>query len=165
MQFRFSGRRTKIGVNVCSAKPLYCTNRLFRLRPKSRLNVNFHGDSAVCPIWCSGMCSQFPIERLRVQFPTIMVAYVILLFLILQALLSFSWVVTNSQCMPEYVVWRVCKNKKMNGKMKKMKNRDSLARKATSISCVVDTRLKLMAVSSSALQAVELCNPSTSCYV
>ena len=43
-----------------------------------------------------------------------------LLFLILLALLSFSWVVTNSQCMPEYVVWHVCvkKIKKME-KMKK----------------------------------------------
>ena len=62
-----------------------------------------------CPIWCSGMYSRFPIERLRVQFPTIMVAHVFLLFLflILLALLSFSWVVTNSQCMPEYVVWCV----------------------------------------------------------
>ena len=37
--------------------------------------------------------------------------------------------------------------------------------KATSISCVVDTRLKLVVVNSSALQAVEWCNPSTSCYV
>ena len=44
--------------------------------------------------------------------------------------------------------------------------RDSLARKkATSIGCVVDTRLKLVAVNSSALQTVEWCNPSTSCYV
>ena len=50
--------------------------------------------------------------------------------------------------------------------VKKMKDKDSLARKnATSISCVVDTRLKLVAVNSSALQAVEWCNPSTSCYV
>ena len=67
----------------------------------------------VCvPIWCSGMSSRFPIERLRVQLLTIMVAQFFLLFLILLTLLSFSWVVTNSQCMPEYVVWRVCvKNK------------------------------------------------------
>ena len=37
-------------------------------------------------------------------------------------------VVTNSQCMPEYVVWCVCRKKKWkNGKMK---NRDSLARKS-----------------------------------
>ena len=28
------------------------------------------------------------------------------------ALLSFSWVVTNSQCMPEYVVWCVCRKRK-----------------------------------------------------
>ena len=75
--------------------------------------------------------------------------------------LSFSWVVTNSQCMPEYVVWCACVEK--NGKMK---NRDSLARKKSlQNSCVVDTRLKIVAVNSSALQAVEWCNPSTSCYV
>ena len=40
--------------------------------------------------------------------------------------LSFSWVVTNSQCMPEYVVWCVCVKK--SGKMKE--KRDSLARKS-----------------------------------
>ena len=38
-------------------------------------------------------------------------------------------------------------------------------KKVTSNSCVVDTRLKIVAVNSSALQAVEWCNPSTSCYV
>ena len=37
--------------------------------------------------------------------------------------------------------------------------------KVTSISCVVDTRLNIVAVNSSALKAVEWCNPSTSCYV
>ena len=48
---------------------------------------------------------RFPIDRLRVRFPTIMVTHVFLLFLrLLLAFLSFSWVVTNSQCMPEYVV-------------------------------------------------------------
>ena len=68
----------------------------------------------VYTIWCSGLCSRFPIDRLWVQFPRIMVAHVFLLFLILLALLSFSWVVTNNQCMPEcmYVVWRVYKNEK-----------------------------------------------------
>ena len=116
----------------------------------------------VCPIWCSGMCSRFPIERLRVQFPTIMVAHVFLLFLgLFLTFLSFSWVVTNSQCMPEYVVWCVCRKNGKNGK-----NRDSLARKSHfKNSCVVDTRLTIVAVNSSALQAVEWCNPSTSCYV
>ena len=86
----------------------------------------------VCPIWCSGgMCSRFPIVRLRVQFPTIMVAHVFLLFLeLFLTSLSFSWVVTNSQCMPEYVVWRVCRKRKKEEKNGKMKNRDSLARKS-----------------------------------
>ena len=37
--------------------------------------------------------------------------------------------------------------------------------KAISIGCVVHTSLKLVAVNSSALQAVEWCDPSTSCYV
>ena len=77
----------------------------------------------VCPIWCSGMCSRFPIERLQVKYPTIIAAHVFLLFLILLALLSFAWVVTNSQCMPEYAVWCVCKKKEKI-------NRDSLARKS-----------------------------------
>ena len=48
---------------------------------------------------------RFPIDRLRVRFPTIMVTHVFLLFLrLFLTFLSFSWVVTNSQCMPEYVV-------------------------------------------------------------
>ena len=81
------------------------------------------------------MCSRFPIERLRVQFPTIIVAHVFLLFLgLFLTFFSFSWVVTNSQCMPEYVVWCVCVEKKRKKKKKekngKMKNRDSLARKS-----------------------------------
>ena len=50
-------------------------------------------------------------REVAVEFPTIMVAHVFLLFLILLALLSFSWVVTNSQCMSEYVVWCVWKRK------------------------------------------------------
>ena len=84
----------------------------------------------VCPLWCSGMCSRFPIQRLRVQFPTIMVAHVFLFFLILLALLSFSWVVTNSQCMSEYMVWCVCAEKEKKWKNGKMENMDSLARKS-----------------------------------
>ena len=47
---------------------------------------------------------RFPIDRLWVRFPTNMVTHVFLLFLRLLTFLSFSWVVTNSQCMPEYVV-------------------------------------------------------------
>ena len=48
---------------------------------------------------------RFPIDRLRVRFPTIMVTHVFLLFLrLFLTFLSFSWVVTNRQCMPEYVV-------------------------------------------------------------
>ena len=48
---------------------------------------------------------RFPIERLQVRFPTIMVTHIVLLFFgLLLTFLSFSWVVTNSQCMPEYVV-------------------------------------------------------------
>ena len=50
---------------------------------------------------------------------TTMVAHVFLLFVILLALLSFSWVVTNSQCMPEYVVWCVCVLKKKKKKIMK----------------------------------------------
>ena len=78
---------------------------------------------------------RFPIDRLRIRFPTIMVTHVFLLFLILLSLLSFSWVVTNSQCMLEYVMWRVGV---------KIKNKKGFTgqKKATSISCVVDTRLE-----------------------
>ena len=73
----------------------------------------------VCVCVCDSVCVCVPYgavvcavdERLRVQFPTIMVTHVFLLFLVLLALLSSSWVVTNSQCMPEYVVWRVCVKK------------------------------------------------------
>ena len=60
------------------------------------------------------------VERLRVQFPTIMVAHVFLLFLgLFLTFLSFSWVVTNSQGMPEYVVWCVCVEKKRKKKKRK----------------------------------------------
>ena len=52
-----------------------------------------------------------------------MVAHVFLLFLILLALLSFSWALTSIQCMSEYVVWcvHVEKEKKneKNGKNEK----------------------------------------------
>ena len=58
-----------------------------------------------CPTSCNGMYSRFQIKRLWVQFPTIMVIHVFLLFLaLLLALLLFSWVTTHRQCMPEYVV-------------------------------------------------------------
>ena len=71
--------------------------------------------ACVCVYLCvSGVCvshmvqwyvQRFPIDRLRVRFPTIMVTHVFLLFLrLFLTFLSFSWVVTNSQCMPEYVV-------------------------------------------------------------
>ena len=69
--------------------------------------------------------------------------------------------------MPEYVVWRVCQKKKeKNGNMKNEKIGIHWPEKATSTSYmyVVDTRLKLVVVNSSALQAVEWSNPSTSCY-
>ena len=54
--------------------------------------------------------------------------------------------------------------KEKNGKMKKLIG-IHWPEKVTSNSCVVDTRLKIVAVNSSALQAVGWCNPSTSCYV
>ena len=66
--------------------------------------------SCVCVCVCVSHMVQwyvqrFPIDRLRVRFPTIMVTHVFLLFLrLFLTFLSFSWVVTNSQCMPEYVV-------------------------------------------------------------
>ena len=48
------------------------------------------------PVWCSGLCSQFPIETFRVRSLPSAVTYVFLLFLHL-------WVVTNSQmCKSEY---------------------------------------------------------------
>ena len=63
-----------------------------------------------------------------------MVTHVFLLVLrLFLTFLSFSWVVTNSQCMPEYVVWCVCRKRKKKEKKRKngkMKNRDSLARKS-----------------------------------
>ena len=75
----------------------------------------FHGVYvcvSVCVCVCVCVClpygaavQQFPIERLRVPFPTIVVTHLFLLLLrLLLTFLSFSWVVTNSQCMPEYVV-------------------------------------------------------------
>ena len=68
----------------------------------------------VCVCVCVCMCcvshmfqwyvQRFPIDRLRVRFSTIMVTRVFLLFLrLFLTFLSFSWVVTNSKCMPEYV--------------------------------------------------------------
>ena len=63
-------------------------------------------------------------------------------------------------CMPEYVVWCVC-GKKMNEK--RPKSRDSLARKSHFIAVWCRPGW-IVAVNSSALQAVEWCNPSTSCY-
>ena len=45
-----------------------------------------------------GMGSRFPIERLRVEFPTIMVTHVFLLFLILLALHSLRWLPAASAC-------------------------------------------------------------------
>ena len=51
--------------------------------------------ACVC-VWCSGLCSQFPIETLRVRSPPSAVTHVFLLLL-------YLWVVTNSQmCMSEY---------------------------------------------------------------
>ena len=47
----------------------------------------------------------------------------------------------------------------------KMKNRDSLARKSHFNQLCGGYQAKIVAVNSSALQAVEWCNPSTSCYV
>ena len=59
----------------------------------------------VCvPVWCSGLCSRFPIETLRVRSPPSAVTHVFLLFL-------YLWVVTNSQmCMSEYECVVVYKN-------------------------------------------------------
>ena len=71
----------------------------------------------VCVPYGAVVCAVDFIERLRVQFPTIMVAHIFLLFLgLFLTFLSFSWVVTNSQCMPEYVVWCVCRKKWKNEK-------------------------------------------------
>ena len=43
-------------------------------------------------VWCSGLCSRFPIETLRVRSPPSTVSHVFLL-------LFYLWVVTNSQNM------------------------------------------------------------------
>ena len=51
-------------------------------------------------VWCSGLCSRFPVETLRVRSPPSTVSHVFLLLLYLR-------VVTNSQmCMSEYVWWK-----------------------------------------------------------
>ena len=51
-------------------------------------------------VWCSGLCSRFPIETLRVRSPPSTVSHVFLLLLYLR-------VVTNSQmCMSEYMWWK-----------------------------------------------------------
>ena len=57
-------------------------------------------------VWCSGLCSRFPVETLRVRSPPSTVSHVFLLLLYLR-------VVTNSQmCMSEYVWWKKEKEKK-----------------------------------------------------
>ena len=137
------------------------------------ITFSFQPTVCVCICVCVSHMVQwyvqrFPIDRLRVRFPTIMVTHVFLLFhRLFLTFLSFSWVVTNSQCMPEYVVWCVCRKRKKEKKkkMEKWKIGIHWPEKVTSNSCVVDTRLKIVAVNSSALQAVGWCNPSTSCYV
>ena len=65
----------------------------------------------VC-VWCSGLCSRFPIETLRVRSPPSMVSHVFLLLLYLR-------VVTNSQmCMSEYMWWEKKKKRKKKKKKK-----------------------------------------------
>ena len=57
-------------------------------------------------VWCSGLCSRFPVETLRVRSPPITVSHVFLLLL-------YLWVVTNSQmCMSKYVWWTKKNEKK-----------------------------------------------------
>ena len=61
-------------------------------------------------VWCSGLCSRFPIETLRVRSPPSTVSHVFLLLL-------YLWVVTNSQmCMSEYMWWEKKKKKKKKKK-------------------------------------------------
>ena len=56
-------------------------------------------------VWCSGLCSRFPVETLRARSSPSTVSHVFLLLL-------YLWVVTNSQmCMSEYVWWTKKKKK------------------------------------------------------
>ena len=60
-------------------------------------------------VWCSGLCSRFPIETLRVRSPPSTVSHVFRLLLYLR-------VVTKSQmCMSEYMWWKKKKKKKKKG--------------------------------------------------
>ena len=61
-------------------------------------------------VWCSGLCSRFPIETLRVRSPPSTVSHVFLLLL-------YLWVVTNSQMCKSVYVWvHVGKKKKKKKK-------------------------------------------------
>ena len=61
---------------------------------------------ACVAVWCSGLCSRFPIETLRVRSPPSTVSHLFLLLL-------YLWVVTNSQmCMSEYMWWGKKRRKK-----------------------------------------------------
>ena len=67
-------------------------------------------------VWCSGLCSRFPVETLRVRTPPSTVSHVFLLLL-------YLWVVTNSQmCMSEYVWWGKKKKKKKKNELSPAKN-------------------------------------------
>ena len=93
----------RVGVGVCFVDACVC------VCVRARVCVCARTRACACVCVCVHMVQwyvqRFPIDRLRVRFPTIMVTHVFLLFLrLFLTFLSFSWVVTNSQCMPEYVV-------------------------------------------------------------
>ena len=78
---------------------------------------------------------------------------------------DFSFILLGGYQQPVYagVCGVVCRKKNKRKKRKKWKSDKKgihWPEKATSISCVVDTRLKIVAVNSSALQAVEWFNPA-----
>ena len=77
----------------------------------------------VCPIWCSGMCSDF--QSIGCGFDSRRLwSHGFLLFLrLFPTFLSSSWVVTNSQCMPEVhagVCGVMCVRKNKNEKDQKV---------------------------------------------
>ena len=83
---------------------------------------------------------------------------------------DFSFILLGGYQQPVYagvcgVVCPPCVCRKKRKKWKNGKIGIHWPVKVTLNSCVVDTRLKIVAVNSSALQAVEWFNPSTSCYV
>ena len=101
-------------------------------------------------VWCSGLCSRFPMETLRVRSPPSAVTHVFLLLL-------YLWVATNSQmCMSEYECV-------VGGKKKYIKKWNCRWPKTATGSCVVQDQAPQQWWSfRSALQPDWWCNSGTS---